>query len=103
MICEADRDDLFLETSLLCALTALEHVTYQWQLAGGNSPAAIQERNLVEKLKHLNTSLRFIDAKYMSDWLREGIRNPIVHIGAIPAMSAQQLMEATEELLLLSP
>ena len=58
--------------------------------------------NLVQELRYLNTSFRSISAKYTGDWLREDLRNPIMHTGAVPGMDAGQLLQATEKLLLLA-
>jgi hypothetical protein len=102
-VLEAWREDVFLETSLACILMALEGITYRWEITkGGMSPEEAQKRNLVEKLRFMNTSLQFIDKRYMSDPLREDLRNPIVHTGAVPSMTAQELHRWVDDLVLLA-
>ena len=48
--------------------------------------------NIQQKLSHLNGALRFITSDYLSDRLREHVRNPLFHIGAIEDIEYPELL-----------
>ena len=96
------RDDIFVELRLACVLFALESLGASWFLADGCSPEEVAKRSIIAKLGRINSCLRFIPRKYKSDWLRDDLRNPLVHTGAVPLMTPAQVHEATEELLVLA-
>jgi hypothetical protein len=101
-ILEARRKDLCVELSLACALMALECISGRWQIARGVPEHEVATRKLVQKLKCMNKTLGCIESRYLGDWLRASLRNPLMHTGAVPTMTLLQIDEATNELLVLA-
>jgi len=102
-VLEARRDDLPVELGLASVLFALECLSGRWQIVErGSDPNHVAKRKLVEKLRCMNEELGCVDSKYLGDWLRARLRNPLMHSGAVPTMTVSEIHEATEELLVLA-
>lgn len=99
---ESRRLDMYAELCLTCVLFALESLGAAWFLSEGCSSDDVATKSIVTKLDHINSRLRFIPKKYKSDWLYDGLRNPLVHTGAVPLMTPADVHRATEELLVLA-
>jgi len=99
---ESRRLDMYAELCLTCVLFALESLGAAWFLSEGCSSEDVATKSIVTKLDHINSRLRFIPKKYKSDWLYDGLRNPLVHTGAVPLMTPTDVHRATEELLVLA-
>lgn len=100
-VIEARRSDLFVEQCAASALMALESLSGRWLELHGTSKERPKRADLPEKLKRMNTSLRFIDSRFTGEWLRK-LRNEIMHEGKSQGSSLKELDDATNDMLVLA-
>jgi len=89
----------YAETRAAGAIMALECIGTHWCMANGWTADQLVGKPVTEKLKEMNKSLKFMDRKFLGDWLRKDLRNPLMHTGVVPTMTLKDVYEAGSELL----
>ena len=92
----------YAETRVAGAIMALECIGTHWCMANGFAADQLEGKPVTEKLKQMNKALRFMDGKFLGDWLRKDLRNPLMHTGIVPTMTPNEVYDAGSELLLLA-
>ena len=98
---EARREDMPVEQNLMCALIALESISARWKGGHRRNRRGRVPYDLTEKLNNMNESLLFMDSKYLGSRL-QNLRNSIMHSGNAEGKSVAQILDATDELVLLA-
>jgi hypothetical protein len=97
------RSSIWLPGSIAHLLLGLECVLTAFLInVKHEAPEGVIKKSITQKLKAFNADYRFVDSRYTGDWLREDIRNPLLHTGVIAVMNSAQLYEAFWELYVLS-
>lgn len=73
-------------------LMAYEYLLLKYLLDQGQPQDRIG-RNIQQKLRQINTFLRFISADLMDDTLRDSVRNPLFHTGEIPLLTRSKKID----------
>jgi hypothetical protein len=88
---EQARHEKNLELKLVALVLGLETLSYQWCLRDGLSAQELNKKNLQNKLFHMRKQrFHFIGKGLLSDDLRKGLRNPLIHSGQIPMMTTEE-------------
>jgi hypothetical protein len=93
-----------LESKVAIAVLALEAVSTRWCMSQGANPITEQQvlaMNVQQKLNRMRRhGMDFIEADF-TEALREDIRNPLLHTGAIPLMTPREKREWADKLYML--
>ena len=84
----------YIDLKLAVMIMAYENLLLKYLLNQGLTQDQIQEptkkqigENIQQKLRQINTFLRFIPSDLMDDTLRDSVRNPLFHQGEIPLLT----------------
>ena len=100
---EQARVQKVMDVELVLAILALETLTYYWCLADGVTPVQMKKMNIEEKINRMAKSFQGIDRKGLkTNLLRTDVRNPLMHTGEIPAMTAKEMVSWGDRLYVLA-
>jgi hypothetical protein len=87
------------ELKLAALVLGLETLSYQWCLRDGLSAQQLDKMNLQNKLLRMRKQrFHFIEKGLLSDDLRKGLRNPLIHSGQIPMMTTEEKLDWADSL-----
>lgn len=83
----------FLEHKLAGLILSYELLLTKYLVKLGNNFEDIKELSIQDKLRRVNTHLRFIPSDLLADTLRKDVRNALFHTGEIAVLTSNEKLE----------
>ncbi|MDY8022805.1 hypothetical protein [Paenibacillus polymyxa] len=87
----------FLEHRLAGLILSYELLLTKYLVKLGNNFEVIKELSIQDKLRRVNTHLRFIPSHLFADTLRKDVRNALFHTGEISVLTFNEKLEIYKE------
>ncbi|MWV43367.1 hypothetical protein GRF59_06945 [Paenibacillus sp. HJL G12] len=87
----------FLENKLAGLILSYELLLTKYLVKSGSDFESIKELSIQDKLRRVNTYLRFIPSHLLADTLRKDVRNALFHTGEISVLSLNEKIEIYNE------
>ena len=87
----------FLEHKLAGLILSYEYLLTKYLAKLGNNYDTIKELSIQDKLRRINTYMRFIPSHLLADTLRQDVRTALFHTGVISGLTYKEKLEIYPE------